>query len=374
MRIGIDLTWLKPRKSGGVEFFAKNLVDGFLKLDDKNEYVLLLAHDNSDYLKEHFGNDPRLTYIECETNANAVAQHLWWQSAHEYSVLKKNQVYFCYFPVYEMPIYRDKKVKCVTTVHDIQAQHFPEYFKKHELVWFHMAWQKVLDNSDKVVAITNYTKQDLEKYYHSHGNIVAIYNPVSMDTEQVSDFQSLSEKYGIEKNQYFYTVCSMHKHKNLITLLKVMKKIKDEKIELPKKLVISGVGGPNKEEFQRQITELNIQDVVLLTSFVSNEDRNALVKNSNMFLFPSIFEGFGVPPIEAMMLGKKVLTTKETSLAEVTMNKCNYVNDPFNVDEWIDEMKKMQDQEDKVVTFELYKDTVAARQYLDLFYEVNQEK
>jgi glycosyltransferase involved in cell wall biosynthesis len=237
-----------------------------------------------------------------------------------------------------------------------------------------MAWQKVLNNSAKVVAITKYTKDDLEKNYHSHGNIVTIYNPVSMDTSDISDFKSLSEQYGIETGNYFYTVCSMHKHKNLITLLKVMKRIKEENIALPKKLVISGVGGPNKEEFEKQIRELDIQDMVILTAFVSNGDRNSLVKNCNIFLFPSIFEGFGVPPIEAMMLGKKVLTTKETSLAEVTMNQCNYVNDPFSTDEWIAEMKKMQSMDDKTVTFSMYKDVAAARQYLDLFYEVQNKE
>lgn len=370
MRIAIDLTWDKPMKSGGVESFALNLIDGFLKLDDQNEYVLLLAHDNSDYLKKHFGNDKRIKYLECDTNANAVAQHLWWQSAHEYSVLKKNHLDFCYFPVYEMPIYRDKKVKCVTTVHDIQAQHFPEYFKKHELIWFHMAWQKVLDNSDKVVAITNYTKEDLEKYYHSHGNIEVIYNPVSMEVSEIADFKKLAEQYKIEEGKYFYTVCSMHKHKNLITLLKMMKKIKEENIDLPKKLVISGVGGPNKEAFAKEVAELGIQDSVVLTAFVSNAERNALIKYSNMFLFPSIFEGFGMPPIEAMLLGKKVLTTRKTSLAEVTMNQCNYVEDPFNIDEWIQEITKMQGEAEKTVSFEQFRDTNAARQYLDLFYQV----
>jgi glycosyltransferase involved in cell wall biosynthesis len=371
MKIAIDLTWLKPKKSGGLEFFAKNLIDGFLKLADQNEYVLLTAQDNDTYLKDYFGKDARVVYLTCQTNANAVAQHLWWQSTQEYSFLKKNGLDFCYFPVYEMPIYKDKKIKCVTTIHDIQAQHYPEYFKKHELVWFHMAWQKVLNNSDKVVAITDYTKHDLEKYYHSHGNIVTIYNPISMDPDQVADFNALAEQYHLEENQYFYTVCSMHKHKNLITLLKVMKKIKEENIDLPKKLVISGVGGPNKEVFAQQVKEIGIQEDVLLTAFVSNEERNSLIKHSNIFLFPSIFEGFGMPPVEAMMLGKKVLTTRKTSLQEVTMNQCNYVEDPFDVDEWIAQMKKMQGQPDKTVTFDLFKDTYAARQYLDLFYEVN---
>jgi glycosyltransferase involved in cell wall biosynthesis len=373
MRIGIDLTWLKPRKSGGVEFFAKNLIDGFLKLSDQNEYVLLLAKDNSDYLKEHFGNDPRLTYVECETNANAVAQHLWWQSAHEYKVLQQNHLNFCYFPVYEMPIYKNKNIKCVTTIHDIQAQHFPEYFKMHELIWFHMAWQKVLDNSERVIVTSNYTKKDLEKNYKSHGNVQVIYIPVTFNSTKIGDFDDVKTKFQIERGQYFYTVCSMRKHKNLITLLKVIKKISEDNKNLPQKLVISGVGGPDKENFKKQIREMGIQDHIILTAFVSDEERNALIKNSNMFLFPSIFEGFGMPPIEAAMLGAKVLTTKETSLAEVTMNRCNYVENPLSVDEWIAQIQKMQTQEAKVIKFDEFNDINIAQQYLDLFDKVNKE-
>jgi glycosyltransferase involved in cell wall biosynthesis len=373
MRIGIDLTWLKPKKSGGVEFYAKNLLDGILKLKDKNEYVLLLAQDNSEYLRDYFGNDERLIYIDCKTNANAVAQHLFWQSTREYSILKKNNVKFCFFPVYEMPIYKNKNIKCVTVIHDMQADNYPEYFKKYELVWFHMAWQRVLDNSEKVIVTTNYTKQDVEKRYKSHGNIEVIYIPITLQAPVNESFDSLSEKYSIKDHEYFYTVSSMLPHKNLITLLKMMKKISEESISLPKKLVISGVGGRNKENFLSQIYKLGIQDSIVMTDFVSNEERNLLIQHSNVFLFSSIFEGFGMPPIEAMMLGAKVLSTKKTSLEEVTMDRCTYVDDPFDIDEWIRKLVKMQNQTSKVILFDEYKDTVIARQYLNLFYEMNKD-
>ena len=249
MRIGIDLTWLKPKKSGGVESYAKNLVSAFLKLEDKNEYFLLLALDNSVYLRKYFGNDIRITYVDCQTNANTVAQHLLWQSTKEYSVLKQNDLNFCFFPVYEMPIYKSKTIKCVTVIQDIQAIHFPEYFKKYELIWFHMAWKKVLKNSEVVIATTDYTNNDIKQHFKSKNNIMTIGIPVIINPNDVEDFKKISNKYGINENRYYYTICSMHKHKNLITLLKMIKQLKDSNSNLPIRLVISGVGGPNKNNF-----------------------------------------------------------------------------------------------------------------------------
>lgn len=370
MRIGIDLTWFKPKKSGGVEFFMKYLIDGFTKLNDENEYMLLLADDNSEYLRHFFNPDKRVTYIDCNTKANAVAGHLLWQNTREYSVLRKNGLSFCFFPVFEMPIYKNKNIKTVTTIHDVQAIHFPDYFKKYELIWFNFAWQKDLDNADKVVTLTDFTNHDIQNHYNARDNIVTIYNPVSLDITDVMEFDQPSSQYGIKRNEYFYTVSSMHKHKNLITLLKMMKTIQEDNLDLPRKLVISGVGGPNKENLLNEIREMGIENNVILTAFVSSSERNSLIQNDNIFLFPSIFEGFGVPPVEALMLGSKVLTTKETSIPEVTMNRCNYVNDPYDVDEWISNIRCMQTQIAKTFTFEKYSDTYAARQYLNLFYKV----
>ena len=373
MRIGIDVTWLKPKKSGGVEFYFKNLMDGILEQDDKNEYVLFLAKDNEEDLKKYF-HDDRISFVVCNTYAFNVKQHLIWQNIWQYKILKKNKIEFCLFPVYEMPLYKCKKIKCVTMIHDIQAFHYPEYFSKLENIWFKMGWKKVLKNADRVVTISNYTKEDIEKTFKHKNNIKSIYVPVKADENEMEDFNKIKEKYNIEENNYYYTVCSMHKHKNLISLIKVMKEIKDRNLNIPNKFVISGVGGPNKDNLLKQIEELGIKDNIIITPFVSDAEKNCLIKNSNIFLFPSIFEGFGIPPVEAMELGTRVITTRCTSLPEVTRNECEYVEDPFNTEEWIEKIKKSQNIIPKKYEFKEYDKTNIARQYLDLFYEVINER
>ena len=154
-------------------------------------------------------------------------------------------------------------------------------------------------------------------------------------------------------------VSSLLPHKNITTLLDVMKRIKDENIDLPKQLIVSGVGGKSREPLTEKIKEFGLEDNIQLTPFIENNERNALYKHCKAFLFPSVFEGFGMPPIEAMMFGTPVVTTRKTSIEEVTLGKADYVNDPYDVKEC---------SLDDAIDFDVYEIKRIAKQYLDLIH------
>ena len=162
MKIAIDVTWLKPGKSGGVESMFRNLLEGLVNNKDENIYYLLLAQDNYHTFLEYEKNQ-KVKLIKCNTKAENVKAHILWQNLFQYRVLKKYNLKNCFFPVYERPIFKNKKIKTITTICDILAFHYPNYFSKLENMWFKLGWKAAIKQSDKVIAITNFTKRDLEK-------------------------------------------------------------------------------------------------------------------------------------------------------------------------------------------------------------------
>ena len=367
MNIAIDLTWLKPKKSGGVESYIRNLMKGFKEIKNDNNYYLMTAIDNENEFDDYF-KDKRFKQIKCNTYANKVAKHLIWQTISQYKVLKNYDIDLVFFPVYEMPLYKTKKYKTDVVIHDIQAYHYPEYFSKFENVWFRMAWKKCIKNADRVIAISDYTNKDLKDNILNKENIVTIHNPIVVNTNELNT--NILKKYNLKKNEYYYTISSLYKHKNLKTLIEMMKKIKSDR-KLPNKLVISGVSSGHKKEFYELIKGL--ENSIVLTGFVSDDERDELIKNCNVFLHPSIFEGFGMTPVEAKILGAKVITTKETSLYEVTNGKCEYVDNPYDVDEWINKIRDIQNIKNTTYDYPEYDKIVIAKKYLELFKQIVKE-
>lgn len=333
MRIGIDLLWVRPGKNGGTESYIRNLLDGFAQYgNSENEYYLYLSRDNAQSFEKYFSNTIFVKKVMPVESAGQ-AKRVLWENLHLSSQGRKDQLNLWFMPVYSRPFFMGGKIPCITVIHDLQGLHYPEYFSKGRNLFFRFSWWIDCHTSAKVVTISEFCKKDILSHYKIPADKVkVIYNPIIMD-EEITDFSILAEKYHIQSKQYFYTVSSLAKHKNLITLLKMIKLMKDEG-ESPK-LVITGVKVNAADEIMQYIADNDLEENIVYTGFISNEDRNALYDNCKVFLFPSVFEGFGMPPVEAMIRGIPVVTTKETSIYEVTQGKAIYVDMPKNASEWL---------------------------------------
>ena len=333
MRIGIDLLWVRPGKNGGTESYIRNLLDGFAQYGNlENEYYLYLSKDNAQSFEKYFSNTLFVKKIMPIESAGQ-AKRVLWENLYLSSYGRKDQLDLWFMPVYSRPFFIGGKIPCITVIHDLQALHYPEYFSKVRNLFFRFSWWIDCHTSSKIVTISEFCKKDILSYFKISPNKVnVIYNPIIMDNK-TTDFVILAEKYQIKSKQYFYTVSSLAKHKNLITLLKMIKLMKDE--GKSPKLVITGVKVNAADEIMQYIEDNNLKKNVVYTGFISNEDRNALYDNCKVFLFPSVFEGFGMPPVEAMIRGIPVVTTKETSIYEVTQGKAIYVDAAQDVHEWL---------------------------------------
>ncbi len=362
MRIGIDLLWIRPGICGGTESYTRNMLDGFASYDTKHEYILFVTEDNADSFGK-YRDVPNMKLEICPTKYEKQSKRIMWENLHLDKKAKKCNIELMFIPVYSKPISWGSKIPYVTVIHDLQGLHYPEYFTFGRLQFFKWCWRYACKTSKRIVVLSDYGKADLIKNYpFAEGKTVRIYNPIiSNHTEGV--FEQVSEKYGIEDGKYFYCVSALLPHKNLGTLLKVMKEWKGEE-----KLVLSGVGDQSGK-LGDLLNEYGLSEKVILTGFVSDEERDSLYEHCRLFLFPSVFEGFGMPPIEAMRRGKRVVMTDKTCLKEVTCGKGVYVDDPFAVEDWKEKMQYAMTLPEEVIPFEKYALEYAVQKYIQMFEE-----
>ena len=370
-KIAIDLLWVRPGKVGGTESYIRNLLDGWAQLEAEFDFTLLVSKDNADTFRK-YEKDQRYHLLVAAVKSENIGKRIIWQNLFQNRLLRKNGFRKCFEPVYCKP-WLNGSIQYTCVIHDLQALHYPEYHPFHEIVYSRLCWRMDVINAARIVAISNWVKTDIEKKYHRK-DIQVIYNPIFVKKSETVDFAHLRKKYNIEQKRFFYTVSQMIPHKNLQTLINVMERIVSEKRGqgqdrfrdgvdgLPEKLLISGVNGNAAEELKKQIRDKSLQDAVILTGFVSNEERNALYQNCHTFLFPSVFEGFGMPPIEAMLFKTRVITTRCASIPEVTQEKAVYVDDPYDVEEWINKLQNGYSQES--MNFSVYDPEQISKQYL----------
>ncbi|MCM1297032.1 MAG: glycosyltransferase family 4 protein [Muribaculaceae bacterium] len=334
LEIAVDLLWLRPKKVGGTEFYIRNLLDGFLRFQEPFRLFLLVSRDNRDSLA-HYALDERIELLETNVVSGNIAGRILWQFFCQNRFLRKRGIRKCFIPVYCRPLFNGG-IAYVNTIHDLQAAHYPEYHPLHEIAYSRLCWRLDALFSRHIVAISDWVRDDVMARYHvRRDRITTIYNPITVDEREMAPFSHLAEKYGVREGEFFYTVAQLIPHKNLETLIAVMEQIKEGETGLPCRLLVSGVNGESRGKLEEQIRERGLEREVTLTGFVENGERNALYRYCRAFLFPSVFEGFGMPPIEAMLFGAVVVATDRACIPEVTQGKANYVQDPYDAQEWI---------------------------------------
>jgi len=371
MKIAISLIWLRVKGSGGVESFTRNLLDGFRRNDAPNHYYLLCSRDNYDSFI-HYAEDERFFVLCLGTATDPVWRNILYESFCLDAKISSLGVDFCFVPCYRMPIFRAKN-RYIIVVHDLIAHRFPGFFPRMKRYWLQYSNRIAAERSFLIIAISEFVKREIVEICHvDERKITMIYNPILPNVECAS-FPVLKKKFNIEKQNYLYTLVQCGEHKNLMTLLRLMDYIRISSLaEMHLKLLISGVGRNRflNSDMYRYIKRHNLDEMCIHTGYVENDVRNALMKHSLFFLFPSTYEGFGMPPIEAMELGASVVTTKCASILEVTRNKCYYINDPFSVEEWYQTIFDNIQHSSTKFHFREYETDYVAGKYLAVFRDV----
>jgi glycosyltransferase involved in cell wall biosynthesis len=214
----------------------------------------------------------------------------------------------------------------IVTFHDIQHHYFPEFFKAREARGRDQVYRKAADEAKTIIADSFHTKQTLEESYNIPSDkIHVVHLGVGSEYQKIDDKEMLRRErseLGLVKPFLYYPAATW-RHKNHDTLLRALAIIKNRG-HFDGDLVLTGVATSAKDSLITKIAELGLQDSVRILGYLPYEKLPVIYNLARMMVFPSLFEGFGMPVLEAMACGCPVLCSNTTSLPEVGGNDAVY--------------------------------------------------
>ncbi len=249
------------------------------------------------------------------------------------SYLKQKHFNVYHSPNYVIPFFI--KSPSVITVHDLITFDFPKLCQTESVLYFRLFLPKSLKKATKIITVSETTKKDIVKRFKiPEHKIVVIHLGVSSIFRRTISPQLLT-KYRITE-KYILFVGNIEPKKNLVRVLKAYHSLIHTK-NITHQFVIGGKKGWKYNEVFKTVQSLKLQNQVIFTGYVPEKDLPGLYSMADLFVFPSIYEGFGIPPLEAMACETPVLASNTGALPESTGGNCLLV-DPYNVDDIADGM------------------------------------
>lgn len=335
MRVGIDAHMIGDH-SGGNESFYTNIINNMNP--PKNMEIILFVKKGADLS----ALTNKFKCIEFQ-ESSALKRNFFElpKLCKEYELDLLHTQYF-------IPFNRPCPVVC--TIHDICFEHYSNIFTKKEYYTQKLLIPYAAKKSKAVFTVSNHAKQDIASQYHiPESNLVVTYNAVNQNFRKLNEEElnesELRNKFDITGNRIILSVGNLQPRKNLPRLMRAFVKLKKDSHFSDVQLVVVGKKAWMFDDIMKESADNN-KDIIL-TDYVSNEDLVRLYNLADGFVYPSFYEGFGIPPLEAMACGTPVAVANATSLPEVVGDAGMYF-DPFSEEEITNSIVKLLD-EDKAI-------------------------
>jgi len=313
----------------GVGRLIEGLLVNLQKIDFNNEYYVYVNREFTDFIKI---TNPNFHLISNGIAAgNMIMNHIWTQTGFIYEIIKK-KADIVLLP--QINLFLFKLAPTILYQHDLI-----EYYIQNQK-WYKMLFRKVtypigLKLADKIVGVSQNTINDVKKFFnvpdHKLNMIYNGFESRSFRPLDKSDAKSiLKAKYGIDWKFILYVGTLTLPQKNLLRLVEAYDNILKKGINI--KLVMVGRKWKDCEKIFNMVAEKGLNDSVIFTEYVPDEDLPYFYNSAEVFCFPSIYEGFGLPVLEAMACGCPVVTSNVSSLPEV-VGDAGILIDPYNVNE-----------------------------------------
>lgn len=312
MKIAIDANRAVV-ENAGIGRYTFDVIDKLLEIDTKNEYLLIFTHWNTDEEKERRVNqltrNGKIDSIHLRLPGK-IKSILWGLNLPWYKkYLKGSDVLFA-------PSFFEAnlglKIPQVTTMHDMSFVLFPDQRGKLSAGYLAQRARKVCRLSKKIIADSLATKKDVQKIYQIPESKIEVVWLGKRELVEASE--KLPE--GLQKDSFILATGTLEPRKNLVGLFKAYSMLGEE-VQSKYPLVIAGAKGWNTGEIFETLDRLKIKDRVKFLGYISDSELSRVYKDCLFFIYPSFYEGFGLPILEALNQKKAVITSNVSSMPEV---------------------------------------------------------
>ena len=324
MNIGIDGRAAKWYRGTGIGTYTYQLISNINNIDNINEYLLFLPQNTGLELNNNFSIKP----IEESTNSN------FWDEVNAPNILNNTDIELYHVP--QNGVGLTENINCLKTItlHDIIPLRMPETVSDRYLNIFNNQLPKIIENCDGIITVSEFSKDDIAKEFNFPKDKIFVTYLGAEDIYKPLDKKSckyfLKNKYNIDKNFLLY-VGGYSPRKNIIGILEAFSLL-DPKLRENLSVVITGKKGISYSIYMKRAEDLGIKNSVIFTDFIPLDHLPLFYNACEFLVYPSFYEGFGLPPLEAMACGTPVIASNVTSIPEICSGSALLV-DPYNVDE-----------------------------------------
>jgi glycosyltransferase involved in cell wall biosynthesis len=288
LRIGVNALYLIPGAVGGTEIYVRNLLGALAALDQRNEYFVLTNRETMDLPTMA----PNVRVLSQNVAGRLRPARVLWEQAVVPAVAARHRFNVLFNPGFTAPLL----CPCpqVTVFHDLQHKRHPEFFRWFDLPFWNMLLYGAVRRSIRLIAPSEATRDDLFRYYGVHSRVI----PMGVERPMFDVARRRAPE------PFVLCVSTLHPHKGIDSLLGAFAKFR---VGSPRyRLVLAGMRGFAASAIDKRIRALQLSGAVQMTGWIPREELYDLYRRACAFIYPSQFEGFGMPVTEAMAAGVPV--------------------------------------------------------------------
>ncbi|MGI8966910.1 MAG: glycosyltransferase family 4 protein [Limisphaerales bacterium] len=338
MKIGVSTSVIQRGQTGiGQYLFA--LLRAFAAASTKTQFTLFVLEE--DLALFDFAAS-KMQIIPVREKFRPAAKNILWHQTELPKLIHQYKIDLLHVPSYRRMLW-PKPCPLVATIHDLAPFHVPKKYDWKRMLYGKMIVKQLAKRQDQIIAVSHNTAQDIVRFFGvSPEKITVIHNgldharffPGSRD-----EAKKWKTRHQINAPFFLYVARLEHPGKNHVRLIQAFNDFKSE-TKSDWKLVLGGSDWPGAEIIHAKIRQSNFSHDIHSLGFVSHDDLPILYRAADIFIYPSLYEGFGMPPLEAMACGCPVISSPRGSLGEVVGTAAQII-DPENISQLKTEMTRL---------------------------------